>query len=91
MADEELLDVGGGSVCARKCTQDSDCPTDVVQGIDPSWGISCGLPDWDEYEGYCVVQCLEDNQCDSDHGALCKNNMGFDAICAYRDLATVLV
>lgn len=73
--DEKAVEVKGvsGDMCAPSCSTDSDCPTDVMPGVNAT--PKCEGP-------YCVLICSVDSDCDTAGGAKCQTTHG-TGVCTY--------
>ena len=77
-ADEEEVELNGATVCAAKCSSDSDCPMDVPRYTDATPHCSPGkLPD-----GYCGLKCGKNGGCPD--GAKCsKSGLSLTGVCVF--------
>lgn len=74
-SDETEMQFGGGSVCASKCTDTSDCPSDVPAGTKAT--PQCSLLQ----NSHCGLRCGRDAGCPD--GATCYKIGSLTGNCVY--------
>lgn len=84
LADEKLVEVLDGTVCAVKCASSDDCPVDVPLGTGAT--PKCSLKNLD---GYCGLQCGRDSGCPD--GARCKKGtFSLSGVCVFPSSLVVV-